>query len=1038
MKTIPSLREQRLPPGQDADFLREVARKKIEAFASDHWTDYNAHDPGITLLEMLVYAITDLSMRTHVDVHRLLEHADVSSFFPPEEVLSNAVFTLEDHERLLKARPEVRNVWIEALEAPSGHEGLALEDQYLLLVDLMPVQHQVEDADESLMMDFNEHWVTGDPIEVNDQTYSFFILFPAWEELDASGSYMTGEADLVEVNSFVIEGEKRFVEDIDRYVIEAYRLDCTLQFQRSDESTLSLAQTFPINLSTGIPSTAFGETEEERLFAQNLEAQLDEQLLLFLKTYQQKARLRARFVENLRAFLRPFRNLCEDLVDIRTINIQQIGVQIDQLELVPDVNPADVLGHLYCELEQFIDEQATQNQGRQPIDKIYTSDLVNLIMRQAGVMGVGELRLDLFVDRKKLEAQSGAENVLVLQDPHVYKPKFSAFDSHIAVVIRGVRQEVSEVEVRRCFEHAKNETIAGSDETRQALTASKPPPSIKVEQYYSIQNEFPRAYGLRTGEIPATASSLRKAQVQQLKGFLLLLEQVLANYCSQLAHFPRLFSLKESEEQTYFYQPLYEVPAVRSLFKAFMDQGDGSEESWEAFKAGGNAHTRALAEAVESRSTFWHRRNQFIDHLLARFGESLMEYHAWTLRQNKGQLTADLVWDKLSFLKRQPALIANRALAFNYAATKEGQPDVWDTENVSGVEKRIAGMLGIPDFRRRDLSLVPVPERVRPFGVPLEQHQPLSPLVEHLLRHLDFYQTDANSPSEARLRIRMQAGSPSTAPSGGVLLSHPRGKGHYVLQPGLEEEVFTLIQRAQRYDAYQLSLRANGQTFRVDLMEEDATAMLASRESSFPSKMEAEKAIWELQRFAQGRAMEGMHLIEHHLLKPVSGNHEALRPITFEENRNQAFIEGDEVYLFQVSIFLPGWAGRFQDASFRALVEQTLREELPAYIFPWIYWVNPVLSENMRVAGNPITEDVYTSPEEFNTFEITYKSWLEALHAYETTRNDTTLSQLIAMREAFVAAMNALIALRNVPNGNGGTMVELTNHYKDPNPRDAD
>ena len=40
----------------DFDFLREQGIKYIEALGSKLWTDYNSHDPGITMLEVLSYA----------------------------------------------------------------------------------------------------------------------------------------------------------------------------------------------------------------------------------------------------------------------------------------------------------------------------------------------------------------------------------------------------------------------------------------------------------------------------------------------------------------------------------------------------------------------------------------------------------------------------------------------------------------------------------------------------------------------------------------------------------------------------------------------------------------------------------------------------------------------------------------------------------------------------------------------------------------------------------------------------------------------
>ena len=39
------------------DFLLAKGIELIQKFSGQHWTDYNYHDPGITLLEQFCYAI---------------------------------------------------------------------------------------------------------------------------------------------------------------------------------------------------------------------------------------------------------------------------------------------------------------------------------------------------------------------------------------------------------------------------------------------------------------------------------------------------------------------------------------------------------------------------------------------------------------------------------------------------------------------------------------------------------------------------------------------------------------------------------------------------------------------------------------------------------------------------------------------------------------------------------------------------------------------------------------------------------------------
>ena len=98
-------KDRKLPPSQDYDFLRKEGMKYIEKLGKNLWTDYNAHDPGITILEVLSYAITELGYRSNFDVKNLLcdRYGKISnhSFFPASDIFTNAPLTEIDYRKLL-------------------------------------------------------------------------------------------------------------------------------------------------------------------------------------------------------------------------------------------------------------------------------------------------------------------------------------------------------------------------------------------------------------------------------------------------------------------------------------------------------------------------------------------------------------------------------------------------------------------------------------------------------------------------------------------------------------------------------------------------------------------------------------------------------------------------------------------------------------------------------------------------------------------------------------------------------------------------
>ena len=60
----------KFPPAlrsMDYEALRLLGLEKIQELAGQLWTDYNSHDPGITMLEVFSYVLTDLGYRVNYD-----------------------------------------------------------------------------------------------------------------------------------------------------------------------------------------------------------------------------------------------------------------------------------------------------------------------------------------------------------------------------------------------------------------------------------------------------------------------------------------------------------------------------------------------------------------------------------------------------------------------------------------------------------------------------------------------------------------------------------------------------------------------------------------------------------------------------------------------------------------------------------------------------------------------------------------------------------------------------------------------------------
>lgn len=234
-----------------------------------------------------------------------------------------------------------------------------------------------------------------------------------------------------------------------------------------------------------------------------------------------------------------------------------------------------------------------------------------------------------------------------------------------------------------------------------------------INTYYSIQNTFPQQYGIGFDTLEDHSKPLQVAQSRQLKGYLTLFDQILANQFSQLANISKIFSfknslcgapsdeetffaLKDKYEQThleypapykmfapsYFYQSLYTVPHIQPLLKnsTTFDYSYGNEsaaelkeKSWLEYQQDPyNPYIFGLMKLMEEENTNLKRRNKILDHLLARHGESpkvidaIIDDTVYTGDKRKDQIIL-----KSLYLQNLGILSYNRQKGYNYLSASK-------------------------------------------------------------------------------------------------------------------------------------------------------------------------------------------------------------------------------------------------------------------------------------------------------------------------------------------------------------------------------
>lgn len=154
-----------ISPPENGDFLytrlQEKSLEELQAWSGQIWTDYNAHDPGVTLMDVLNNALTEWQYKLQFPLTDYLSGGheaptyEAMGLFPPEQVFPTSPVTADDYRRLiLNQLPEVENAWIythggntahlPAKEIP-GHLSTPPAGSYTILVKRSPYSSEDEE-----------------------------------------------------------------------------------------------------------------------------------------------------------------------------------------------------------------------------------------------------------------------------------------------------------------------------------------------------------------------------------------------------------------------------------------------------------------------------------------------------------------------------------------------------------------------------------------------------------------------------------------------------------------------------------------------------------------------------------------------------------------------------------------------------------------------------------------------------------------------------------------------------------------------------
>lgn len=747
-----SKKNEGFPEWLDFEKLRQEGIDYLGELAGNIWTDHNAHDPGITILEVLCYALLDLGYRTSLPAKDLFakdpdDATEENNFFTPAAILGCNPLTITDYRKLLVDVPGVKNAWL-----------IPADD--ITLSSLCGDQKNPDSRSK-------EVWA-----RLNNTDCKNFLngLYHVYLDVETTIPYKKDVAK---------DETKRTIEDV---IADVRKLLMSHRNLCEDFFDITILCKQRIGICAEIELHADADPEK-----------------VFVKV-----------IERLREFLSPAPKF---------YRLKQLREKGRSMEEIFEGRPIDLM-----QSHGFVDVAELENIRLQK--EIHISDMYNAMFSVEGIASVKRVRL------RNSDGSVCPENtpwLFKIYKDHV--PEFDLLSS--GFTLTGSRGSI----VMDTSKFAKYIAANPNSDGKALMYLPSPNVDVFLEQgnyrkeladYYPIENDFPKVYGIAEGSLPNEVAPQRRAQALQLREYLLFFDILLSGYLSQLKNIRSLFSFSQtdtSDRHTYFVNKLSNRPGLDQLvpfslaenpahttllafpvckkeFEEIIASGktdrcnrenefepykfcsiaerdvamyqiiedlkheataeyfftnksgcwsfyfltssdkfvivgrDFYQQKGDAQKAFAELRYHSTSEKsfrryttvdktkfsfnivssiagywnylsliTENEKLFLQRRNGFLDHLLARFAETFTDYALLSYSFLKeSSLQQKNIQSKEKFLSAYPALSSMRGKAYDYL--RNG----WNNNNVSGVERRFEGYAGIGEGRQENICHFEVAE----------------------------------------------------------------------------------------------------------------------------------------------------------------------------------------------------------------------------------------------------------------------------------------------------------------------------------------
>lgn len=572
----------RKPPASTAlDFhaLRRLGLRFLDQIASGLWTDYNTHDPGITLLEAGAYGTTDAAYRTtfpdEVLFNPARSQADPAPPWPGcAAALGSSPLTANDFRRLLLDRfREIRQVWVETAA-----------DSTALFLDSVQASLSAKPVKDSSTVPLRGLW-------------RIRLLFHP--------GLAAAEEERIRQEVFAVwHQHRRLGEDLDFKLVKV-----------TDFKQVILCAEIQIAATAPVDAT------------------------------------HAALVHALRQELNPA------LRRHTLAGLLRRGLATGQIFSGPELWNGFILEE---------DLAASEGGG-----VVRTSDLLRVIHGVPGVLGVGRFQLATPPDLKPGETKAEPQAVdweLPLGSGKA--PQLELQEARFLFFKQGLPLRPNLDKVKPLLA----ELEAAARRAEQNVTCDPwPVPAAPgpgaLDDFTTLQDLLPVAYGVGLRGYAPSASPERVAAARQLQAFLLIFDQMLANLAAQVEHAASLLSSKDTGPLSFNSAPVQDAPDLDGLIRS-----------------GSYAGHLADVQRKSQEATWIASRSRMMDHLLARWGETF----------------TDAILEHLDGLNPEQVLKAKREFLAGIASSGYDRgrgAALADKDAVSALEQRLLQLLGLEKGR---------------------------------------------------------------------------------------------------------------------------------------------------------------------------------------------------------------------------------------------------------------------------------------------------------------------------------------------------